>query len=87
MTVKQKIEGGAKVVDVRSPGEFADGAFKGAVNIPLQSLESRAAELGPKESPIVLYCASGARSATAARLLKQLGFKDVTNAGGLGDMP
>jgi len=35
----------------------------------------------------VLYCASGARSAMAARILKSMGFADVTNAGGLSDMP
>lgn len=85
--VKEMIKGGAKVVDVRSPDEFADGAYPGAVNIPLGSLGSRIGELGPKDGPIVLYCASGARSAQAARMLKQAGFTDVVNAGGLDDMP
>ena len=36
---------------------------------------------------MVLYCASGARSGMAARVLKQAGYADVVNAGGLGDMP
>jgi rhodanese-related sulfurtransferase len=36
---------------------------------------------------VVLYCASGGRSAMAARFLKQNGYADVVNAGGLGDMP
>jgi len=84
--VKQKIEAGAKIVDVRSPDEFRDGGYPGAVNIPLQSLGARLGEL-PKDKPVVLYCASGARSGMAARQLKQAGFADVTNAGGLGDMP
>ena len=44
-------------------------------------------ELEPKDKPIVLYCASGARSGQGARLLKQAGFTDVINAGGLDDMP
>ncbi len=44
-------------------------------------------ELGPKDKPIVLYCASGARSGQAMRFLKQNGFADVVNAGGLDDMP
>jgi len=86
-SVKAMIDGGARVVDVRTPDEFADGAYPGAVNIPLASLASRAGELGPKDGPIVLYCASGARSAQAARLLKQAGFTNVVNAGGLSDMP
>jgi len=86
-TVREKIAAGAKIVDVRSPAEFKDGAYAGAVNIPLYSLPARMNELEPKSAPIVLYCASGARSGQGARLLKQAGFTDVTNAGGLDDMP
>jgi phage shock protein E len=86
-TVKDKIAAGARIVDVRTPAEFKDGAYKGAVNIPISSLLARMKELDPKDAPIVLYCASGARSGQGARLLKQAGFTDVTNAGGLDDMP
>jgi len=71
---------------VRSPDEFRDGAYAGAVNIPLQDLGRRLAEI-PKDKAVVLYCASGARSGMAARVLKQAGYADVVNAGGLGDMP
>jgi phage shock protein E len=85
-TVKQKIEAGAKIVDVRTTEEFRDGGYPGALNIPLQSLAARLGEL-PRDKPVVLYCASGGRSGLAARQLKQAGFADVTNAGGLGDMP
>lgn len=84
--VKQKIEAGAKIVDVRSPDEYRDGSYPGAVNIPLQLLASRLGEI-PKDKPVVLFCASGARSGMAARQLKQAGYPDVVNAGGLGDMP
>jgi phage shock protein E len=84
--VKQKIEAGATVVDVRSAEEFRDGGYPGAVNIPLDALASRLNEL-PKDKPVVLYCASGARSGVAARHLKRSGFTDVVNAGGLFDMP
>jgi phage shock protein E len=45
------------------------------------------AEFGENNKPIVLYCASGARSAYAAKLLRSAGYTDVTNAGGLSDMP
>jgi phage shock protein E len=44
-------------------------------------------ELEPKSTPIVLYCASGARSGQGTRFLKNNGFTDVINAGGLDDMP
>ncbi len=86
-TVKDKIQAGARIVDVRTPAEFADGYYPGAVNIPLSVLAARMNELEPKDAPIVLYCASGARSGQGARLLKQAGFTDVINAGGLDDMP
>jgi phage shock protein E len=85
--VKDMIKAGAKIIDVRSPGEFADEAYPGAVNIPLAILPAKLDELGPKDRPIILYCASGARSAQAARLLKQAGYTDAVNAGGLDDMP
>jgi phage shock protein E len=85
--IMDKIKAGAKIVDVRTAGEFADESYPGAVNIPLAVLPARLDELGPKDKPIVVYCASGARSAQAARLLKQAGYTDVVNAGGLDDMP
>jgi len=84
--VLEKIEAGASVVDVRSPGEFASGSYPGALNIPVQSLLARMGEI-PKDRPVVLYCASGARSAMAAGLLRRAGHADVVNAGGLADMP
>ncbi|HVP19135.1 MAG TPA: rhodanese-like domain-containing protein [Spirochaetia bacterium] len=86
-TVKEKIAAGARLVDVRTPAEFRDGSYPGAINIPLASLPARLHELEPKNASIVLFCASGARSAQGARLLKQAGFSDVVNAGGLDDMP
>ena len=82
-----KIQGGAAIIDVRSPDEFADGAYPKARNIPVNSLPNRVAEVGPKDKPVVVYCASGGRSAVAAQILKANGFADVTNAGGLADMP
>ena len=85
--VKEMIKAGAKIIDVRGPDEFADESYPGAVNIPLHILPAKVAELGPRDGPIVLYCASGARSAQAARFLKQEGFSNVVNAGGLYDMP
>jgi len=84
--VRDKLAAGARVIDVRSPQEFAGGSFPKAQNIPVDSLPSRLGDL-PKDRPIVLFCASGARSGRAARLLKKAGFTDVVSAGGLADMP
>lgn len=85
--VKDKIKAGALIVDVRTPDEFADEAYPGAVNIPVGNLPNRMKELEPKTKSIVVYCASGARSAMAAQMLKASGWTDVINAGGLYDMP
>ncbi len=85
--VKEKIKAGALVVDVRTSEEFEDEAYPGAVNIPVGALPSRMKELEPKTRSIVLYCASGARSAMAAQMLKASGWTDIVNAGGLSDMP
>lgn len=86
-SVKEMIKAGAKIVDVRSAGEFADESYPGAINIPLNIIPAKVQDLGPKDGPIVLYCASGARSASAARFLKEAGFTNVVNAGGIDDMP
>ncbi|MCM2268266.1 MAG: rhodanese-like domain-containing protein [Elusimicrobiales bacterium] len=71
---------GAVVVDVRSPAEFASGSRPGSLNIPLDSLPAGAKQLD-KNKPVVLCCASGARSGIAAGILKTMGFKNVINAG------
>jgi phage shock protein E len=85
--MEKKIKEGAVVVDVRTEDEYMDEHFPKALNIPVGELGARASEIGPKDKAIILYCASGARSALGARILKSLGFTDVTNAGGLYDMP
>lgn len=84
--VRERIAAGATIVDVRTPEEFAGGAYPGAVNIPLQALGSRLGEI-PRDKPVVVYCRSGGRSSQAATLLGQAGYGDVTNGGGLSSMP
>ena len=84
--VRQKIAAGAVILDVRTVAEFRAGAYPGAVNIPVQVLSGSMGTL-PKGKPIVVYCASGMRSARAATALVRAGFTDVVNAGGIGSMP
>lgn len=71
---------GAQLVDVRSAGEFAAGHVPGSVNIPLDEIGTRATELDPQKW-VVVFCASGTRSALARRKLKGMGFPKVLNAG------
>ncbi len=66
--------GGMRVVDVRTPAEFAAGHVPGAVNIPFDELARRHAELGPPSTPVLLYCRSGRRSAIAVEVLRGRGF-------------
>ena len=72
-----------QVVDVRTPHEYAAKHIEGSVNMPLNHLADRAAEL-PTEGPLLIHCAGGYRSSIAASLLQQIGFRWVSElAGGL----
>ncbi len=84
--VAAKLEAGATVLDVRTEGEFRRGAYRGAINVPLQVLSSKLKRI-PRDRPVVVYCASGSRSAAAVRLLRRAGYPDVSNAGGLHHLP
>lgn len=77
----EAIKNGAYLVDVRSAREFASGSVKGAVNIPLDSLQSQMIKFKGKKN-IVVFCQSGGRSSQAKNILNQNGFKDVINGGG-----
>ena len=75
------------VIDVRTPGEFRSGAFPDAINIPLDDLMSGNGDLGDNtEREIVVYCATGARSAYAQQVLRRRGFLNVTDGGGISSM-
>ena len=84
--VEAEVQTGPLIIDVRSEDEYAYGAYPGAINIPLDELEYRASELTDKDRKIVLYCASGARSAYALQILKAMGFTNSENGGGLAKM-
>jgi len=83
-TIARKLieEQNAVVLDVRNPNEFASGAIPGAVNMPLNLLPMRHAELD-KSKPVIVYCVSGARSAQAHQFLASLGYKSVNNVGNI----
>jgi phage shock protein E len=87
MNVEKIILEGAKIVDVRTPEEYAEGNYKGSVNIPLSDIPRRLNDFGDKKKPIIVYCRSGRRSAEAKKILVQNGFTDVIDGGALSDMP
>lgn len=74
---------GALLLDVRTPSEFGGGHVAGAVNVPVDELERRLAEI-PKGREIVVYCRSGARSARAATVLQQHERGPVHDLGPMG---
>jgi molybdopterin/thiamine biosynthesis adenylyltransferase/rhodanese-related sulfurtransferase len=80
-------ESEAAVVDVRERVEWDEGHLPGAVHVPRGNLESRIEAAVPdKARPVVLYCASGNRSAFAAKSLEELGYENVVSlAGGFTD--
>lgn len=74
------IKEGAFLVDVRTPGEFASGSVKGAVNIPLDKIKTQTEKFNNKNS-IIVFCRSGNRSSQAKSVLEQSGIKNVINGG------
>lgn len=75
---------GLQLVDIRNPGEFALGSIDGAATIPVGQLPGRLDELDP-QAPTVVFCAGGYRSSVGASVLRQAGFKDVSDIlGGYG---
>lgn len=73
----------AVIVDVREDNEWAEGHILGAIHIPLSQLEKRMQELSQyKDSPVIMQCRSGKRSAKAALIVKAAGFSRVLNMDG-----
>src|ERR1700760_2054928 len=82
--VREQVSNGATVIDVREPEEWGAGHIPGAVHVPKSYLESRIEGAVPDRSQhVILYCASGNRSAWAARtLLDDLGYEHVESMTG-----
>lgn len=74
------IANGAKIIDVRTPGEFSSGHVKGSVNIPLDQISSKLKTL-KKDETYVLCCRSGMRSGNATRIMNAAGFTKAYNGG------
>ena len=76
----------ATMVDVRTPAEFQEEHYPGAVNIPVDQVVNRLDEFKKMNVPIVAYCRSGSRSALAVSLLRQNGIAEVYNGGSIYDI-
>ena len=80
------LQGGAVIIDVRSPSEFSSGSAAGSRNIPLPDLEKGTQDLDPQRW-IIVCCASGTRSGMARRWLLKHGFRHVLNGGSWRNLP
>jgi rhodanese-related sulfurtransferase len=92
---REKMRGGdVLIVDVRDPSEVqASGKIKGAVNVSRGMLEFRADPESPSHNPafakdktVLVYCASGGRSALGSKTLRDLGYASVFNIGGFKEL-
>jgi len=74
---------GAVLIDVREADEYAAGRIPGSVSLPLSSIRGGELPDFPAATPLFVYCLGGTRSSMAADLLKQAGFTDIHDIGGI----
>ena len=75
------------IIDVRTADEYRAGHVQDAINIPYDEIAGRIAAVTPDhDARIVLYCRSGRRSGIAEQALRQMGYRQIENKGGLNDM-
>jgi rhodanese-related sulfurtransferase len=81
--LQRRLAGGEQleIVDIRSPGEVAQGIIPGSWPLPMHLIPLRLSDL-PKDRELVLYCRSGARSYHACTYLMQQGYRRVVNLRG-----
>ncbi|MFH6768874.1 rhodanese-like domain-containing protein [Gaetbulibacter aquiaggeris] len=72
---------GAVIIDVRTKGEFQQGAIRGSKNIPLQNINTQIAAIKKLNKPVIVCCASGMRSGSAASILNNQGIETLNGGG------
>lgn len=76
-------EKNAVLVDVRTQEEYNERHINGSINIPLQTIEKIRLQIKDLSTPLYVHCQSGARSARAVHLLRQMGYSSVADIGGI----
>ena len=74
---------GAYLIDVRTGPEYEAGHVEGSINVPLHSIHFIVNHVRDIEAPLYVYCQSGARSGQATSMIKEMGYKNVKNIGGV----
>ena len=73
----------AVVLDVRTEEEYLEGHIPGSVLLPLSELDTARQVIPGEQTPLYVYCRSGVRSKQAASKLRQMGYRQVTDMGGI----
>ncbi len=81
--VFERVQGGAKLIDLRTAAEFARLALPGAVHVPFSKLPTEVFQHVTVADTVICYCISGARGHEAARWLRQHGVESAFNGGGV----
>ena len=74
---------GAVLIDVRSKNEYSAGHIPGSINIPDKEIQAVTDVIQDFNTPVFVYCLGGSRSWNAAKVMKNLGYKNVKNIGGI----
>lgn len=82
-SVKADIASGGQLIDVRSRAEYDSGHIDGAVNLDVQAIQAGSMPAVAKSQKVYVYCRSGSRSGQAATMLKNAGFQNIVDLGGM----
>lgn len=74
---------GAILLDVRTAEEYRDRHIDGSVNVPLDRISSVTNTVKDKNTPLYVHCLSGSRSGQAVSCLKEMGYTNAKNIGGI----
>lgn len=80
--IKESLQRGAVIIDVRSPGEFDRGKIRGSKNIPVDQIPVNAQYIKELKRPVILVSSPDFRSARAKQILNESGVQEVYNGGG-----
>ena len=86
IAVQEVANSSAYMYDVRTPEEYNTQHVEGAINFNVVDMQNGSYPQVPEDSKIYVYCRSGNRSAEATQLLKENGYTNITDLGGLGDL-
>jgi phage shock protein E len=79
---REQLQAGALLVDVRTPAEFGEKKLPGAINIPLDTIQTGITNhVTDKSKVVLLHCRTGRRSGIAEKELRALGYTNVFNLG------